>query len=241
MSRDNSDNDLSSLYQQRKSQLVVPKIDFTAKQKPAKYSLLKLLCFGFLGGGMSFTIMAIISHLADAPKSKAQTREEKSTVTVLEVTKNMASTESLPVLLPLPPKPEKTNITPPKTSREEPTVDHQLNPSVSQSPIITVEVKAVSVPTLSKPKNQLNAIYKVLPEYPAHSKITKITKITGQVTLRYQVNVDGSVNNITIISSNLGRDLQRLAKKALQQWRFEPGLPHSITRQVMFKFAPVSN
>ena len=238
MSRDNSDNDLSSLYQQRKSQLVVPKIDFTAKQKPAKYSLLKLLCFGFLGGGMSFTIMAIISHLADAPKSKAQTREEKSTVTVLEVTKNMASTESLPVLLPLPPKPEKTNITPPKTSREEPTVDHQLNPSVSQSPIITVEVKAVSVPTLSKPKNQLNAIYKVLPEYPAHSKITKIT---GQVTLRYQVNVDGSVNNITIISSNLGRDLQRLAKKALQQWRFEPGLPHSITRQVMFKFAPVSN
>jgi hypothetical protein len=166
MRRDNSDNDLSSLYQQRKSQLVAPKIYFTAKQKPAKYSLLKLLCFGFLGGGMSFTIMAIISHLADAPTSKTQTREEQSTV--LEVTKNMASTESLPVLLPLPPTPEKINTSHPKTSREEPIVDHLINPSASQSPIITVEVKAVSVPTLSKPKNQLNAIYKVLPEYPAH-------------------------------------------------------------------------
>jgi protein TonB len=238
MSRDNSDNDLSSLYQQRKSQLVAPKIYFTAKQKPAKYSLLKLLCFGFLGGGMSFTIMAIISHLADTPKSKVQTGEEQSTVTVLEVTTKKANTESLPVLLPLPPTPEKINTSHPKTSREEPIVDHLINPSASQSPKITVEVKAVSVPSLSKPNKQLNAIYKVLPEFPTHSKITKKT---GQVTLRYQVNIDGSVNNIKIISSNLDRDLQRLAKKALQQWRFEPGLPHSITRQVMFKFAPVSN
>jgi protein TonB len=238
MSHDNFENDLSSLYKQRKSQFVAPKIHFTAKQKPAKYSLLKLLCFGFLGGGMSFTIMAIISHLADAPTSKTQIRQEQPSVTVLEVTKNMASTESLPVLLPLPPKPEKTNITPPKASREEPIVDHLINPSASQSPKITVEVKAVSVPSLSKPNKQLNAIYKVLPEFPTHSKITKKT---GQVTLRYQVNIDGSVNNIKIISSNLDRDLQRLAKKALQQWRFEPGLPHSITRQVMFKFAPVSN
>ena len=238
MSHDNFDNDLSSLYKQRKSQLVVPKIYFTAQQKPAKYSLLKLLCFGFLGGGMSFTIMAIISHLADAPTSKAQTRQEQSTVTVLEVTTKKANTESLPVLLPLPPKPEKTNITPPKASREEPLVDHQLNPSVSQSPIITVTVKAVSVPILSKPKNQLNTIYKVLPEYPAHSKITKKT---GQVTLRYQVNIDGSVNNIQIISSNLDRDLQRLAKKALQQWRFEPIVSRSTTRQVMFKFTANTN
>jgi protein TonB len=238
MSRDNFDNDLSSLYEQRKSQLVAPKIHFKDNHKPAKYSPLKLLCFGLFGGGMSFTIMAIISHLADAPKSKIQTRVEKPTVTELEVTSHKASTDSLSVLLPLPPKPEKTNITPPKASLERPLEDHQLNPSVSQPPPIMVEVKAVSVPSLSKPSTQLNVIYKVLPEFPTHSKIIKKT---GQVTLRYQVNIDGSVNNIKIISSNLDRDLQRLAKKALQQWRFEPIVSRPTTRQVMFKFKANTN
>ncbi len=238
MSRDNFDNDLSSLYQQRKSQFVAPKIHFTANKRPAKYSLIKLLCFGLLGGGMSFTIMAIISHLADAPPSKAQTRAEKPTVTELEMAQHKASTDSLPVLLPLPPKPEKTIITSSKAGREEPFEDYQLKPSVSEPPPITVEVKAVSVPSLNKPSKQLNAIYKVLPEYPAHSQITKKT---GQVTLRYQVNIDGSVNNIKIISSNLDRDLQRLAKKALQQWRFEPIVSRSTTREVMFKFTANAN
>ena len=51
----------------------------------------------------------------------------------------------------------------------------------------------------------------------------------------------GSVNNIKIISSNLDRDLQRLAKKALQQWRFEPIVSQSTTREVMFKFTANAN
>ena len=57
---------------------------------------------------------------------------------------------------------------------------------------------------------------------PAYPPDAKSAAIEGQVTLRYDVNVDGRVFNLRVVEAEPEGVFEKVALQALSQWRFRP-------------------
>ncbi len=78
---------------------------------------------------------------------------------------------------------------------------------------ITFEVGQVDEPP--------RAVRQVQPQYPANA----LRKgLTGKVELRFLVETDGSVSQVQVVSSEPGDVFERSAVRAVEQWRFSPGI-----------------
>jgi len=118
-----------------------------------------------------------------------------------------------------------------------------------QPPSVTPNIKASSInklPTIkvvSLPKAQFPAVsvsalslkptFKVMPNLT--KKTTPLVK-NGYVQLRYSINALGKTENIKIIKSSVTKDIQRAAKKALRQWRYQPKQQFKGHYEVVFEF-----
>lgn len=231
MNSDKFDKELSTLYQQRKSQVIEPKIDFEPQPKRAKYSPFKLLSIFLLGGTASFGIMAIISHLTPPPSKTIATHQNYATELLPAVTIKQEK-PSIKTIKPLPPKPEiqSPSIPRPATATLE---EKPLTLDVALATEVKVEV--MSLPTMTQPLKVLKPTYKVMPKYKVNDAQA------GLVDLSYHIAKNGSITDIKIINSNVNRALQRSAKRALAKWQYQDNLSQTQEQQVRFKFlaAPI--
>ena len=62
------------------------------------------------------------------------------------------------------------------------------------------------------------------------------SNFNGRVKLAYNITKEGKVENIKIIQSNVPRDIEKSAKRALSQWRYPQQEAKDKELQVEFKF-----
>lgn len=232
MSGDNFDKEIADLYQQRKDQLIVPKLDVQQEVIKNSYSPFKLLSIFLVGGMASFGIMAIISHLSSPLKKINEMNRSAYSTDLIIISPKVTDKTPIVPLTPLPPKPEyKAPIVNPNIAPEKHPTNTNLNPDFQVIGPVTV----VSLPQITEPIMAIAPTYKVLPKFSHHP--TKSNQV-GEVKLSYHIDINGNVNNIKIVSSNVNRDLQRSAKKALSQWRYKPNEKIKNEQLVQFIFTP---
>jgi len=234
MSNEAFDKALTKLYQQRKAQTVAPKIkiDQLKNREIKKLPIMRAFGLLFTAGGASFAIFAIITHLAKPPvdvKSVAYTSQPIVVEKLPTEQVNVPESETYEVALaPLPPQKKSavksTNfaVAAKTETLEQPTVDMPVN-----------YVQGIAVPPLKQPELSLEPIFRVMPKYLIDKN--KRNQL-GEVKLSYQINNRGETTSITIVSSNVDRELKKSARKALAQWRYKTGIHYNGIYEIIFEF-----
>ena len=89
-------------------------------------------------------------------------------------------------------------------------------------------------PHPARPAGLPNVVSSVQPEYP---RAALRDGVSGEVTIAFTVNADGSVGAASVVSSNPRNVFDRAALDAIRKWRFEaPGEP--VTGRRTFSFTP---
>lgn len=232
MNGDNFDKELADLYQQRKTHIVTPNIDFNKVDKKGRFSMVKLLSIFFVAGCASFGIMAIVSHFSTMPTTKNTVVHTVHITDRVDLTSTEIDEKTILTNKPLPPKPAVNS--PSAHVRLEPK-NENVAAQVQIDIIDEVIVQDISLPELSQPISKLKPIYKVLPKY-AHADAQQ-----GEVDLSYRVDNLGQVIQIKVLESNVNRNLERSAKKALSKWRYSDDTNVEHELRVRFKFSPAES
>ncbi len=232
MSEYNFDKDISQLYQQRKNEIIAPNIEVNIHSKPIKnrLSLSKALAILFAGCAASFGIFAIISHLAKTPQVITDNLIVNHAVELKEIPTAQVTKKGIVVKQTLPPKPI---ITEPKKTKVLPPQVLSVSNEFTELDFGSVHIQVVTIPKIKEPKLILNPTYKVMPKYSI--KARKANE-TGAIRLRYEINIQGKVDNIEVIKSTLDRNLQKSAKKALAQWQYPPNEHYKSSYEIIFEF-----
>ncbi len=232
MTDSNFDKDITELYQQRKAQVIAPKVVFPKAALATKYSPAKLLSLLLAGGIASFGVMAIISHLASPTNNPARVQVLQQNIELTSIVPEQPEGKPTIPVTPLPPKPQsKVPNHRQALKTQAMTADNNV---ITDLVDLNSLVSVVFLPELSQPEIVIEPTHKVLPKY---SLSARQAKQTGEITLRYQIDTAGNTQNITVVATNVSRELQRSAKKALAQWRYSPNKHLSGEHQVVFKFA----
>jgi len=228
------DEEMATLYQQRKATTVAPKINIAELQKThkKKFSLPRMLSVLLTAGGASFAIFAIISNLAiiDTSSKPIDTISPPIAVEKLPTKVNdMAEDERYAVAIPpLPPQSK------PTAKPKNIAVAHQSGQLQNQ--VIELPenyIQGVEVPALTQPELALKPVFKVLPKYFVDQGNKRRY---GEVKLSYQINKNGTTTNIQVISSNVDRELKKSAKQALAQWKYNATGQYHEVYEIIFEF-----
>jgi len=232
MSEDNFDKEVSQLYRQRKNEIIAPNFDVNIHSKVLKnrLSLSKALAIVLVGSAASFGIFAIISHLAKTPQVIIGNPIVNHAVELKEIPAVEVTNKSIVVKQSLPPKPI---ITEPINTKALPPQVQSVPNEFSELDLASVPIQVVTIPKIKEPKLILKPIYKVMPKYSG--KAMQANEI-GTIRLRYEINIQGKVDNIEVVKSTLGRGLQKSAKKALAQWQYPPNEHYKASYEIIFEF-----
>lgn len=100
-------------------------------------------------------------------------------------------------------------------TQNKPTAAPKSTPSASQT--VSSGPKALSV---SKPG------------YPQRARALRIE---GRVRVKFDVNSEGRVENIQILSAEPRNMFERAVRESMKQWRYQSGRPGQVTMNVVFK------
>lgn len=232
MKDESFDKEVAALYQQRKSQIVAPNVTLSQPLVKVKYSVFKLFSIFTVGGLASFGILAIVAHLAKKPEEHKQILLNQHQVEIADIPVKTQNTEIMVPKLVLPPKPELP------ITRVKPNVSKTSKNVLNLSDVNNVElnlIQVVKLPHLKEPKLSIKPVYRVMPKY---SFKTMKAQHSGAVRLRYEIDSSGNVKNINIINSEVSKDLQRSAKKALAKWKYNPEDDFLSSYEIIFEFNP---
>lgn len=232
--KDNDTNRMiDELYQQRKSAISAPKVNLPTSKKGEKKGLLVKYLVALLGGGLaSFSILAIITHLANTPVPNAiNTTISSSDNNDIEYQKDQLSDLTLQAVeaeidkikkqLPnLPNKPEHSSHHSTKVAAE-----HIINEAII--------VNNYSGIKIIEPKLSPALLHKVLPVYSLDNK--RILKPTN-IKLSYRVDHTGKVYDVKVIQSSTSRSLKKAAVTALSQWQYAANNHDNKKYEVIFEF-----
>jgi protein TonB len=92
-----------------------------------------------------------------------------------------------------------------------------------------------SAPSRPAPSSgELVAVNAPQPVYPPEARRLRTS---GEVTVSFTVNADGSVSNVDVLNARPRGVFERNVQNAVRKWRFQPtNGPQSVTRT--FSFAP---
>lgn len=232
MNEDNFDEEISLLYQQRKREIIAPEIDMSIHPKRIenKYSLASILAFVCVGSAASFSIFAIISNLTSAPKVTLDNFTINHAIELKQIRTDELDEKVLVVKQVLPPKPfvAESNKSQPLTP-----VTSNVSSELTQFELSSAQIKMVIMPKIKEPHIALKPIYQVMPKYTA--KAIQANK-AGEIRLRYQISPAGTVENIEVVSSSVGRILKKSAVQALAQWQFELSDNYQKNNEIIFDF-----
>tara|TARA_R110000737_G_scaffold92482_1_gene125393 strand:- start:8729 stop:9442 length:714 start_codon:yes stop_codon:yes gene_type:complete len=233
MSADKFDNELSSLYQQRKQKIQPPVFAAAIAAKPSKIqrSPWHILALLLTGGIASFAIMAVVTHFAKPPVHGNSAQYKQHSVRVVELT-DIATPENVlpPVTPPLPPKPESL---PPKYSENSSVSREGLTLTKAKLSVNKTLSHTVNVPTIKQASIAIVPIHRVMPEYP---KSALYARKSGTVKLQYRISDEGKVIDITGLTQHGNRLLERSAKQALTQWRYPAASGGKALLEIEFEF-----
>ena len=225
---------VQALYRQRKQQLQPPEIKLAAHSGAGRKYLawMRPLVLLFGGGVVSFGLMALISHFAGHQQQSLLQAEPESNI--IRLASEPEPEEKQAVIKVTPPLPPKAVSQPPKAS-EAPAVERHRQPDNGGEFSWQVNIaQQAALPELEQPGVALTPSYKVMPEYSVKARKKGQQ---GAVKLGYKINPAGWVTDIEVIDASVGRELQRLSRQALSQWRYQAGIAGGQQHQVVFEFS----
>lgn len=227
------DNAIKALYLQRKNSIEAPDIHVENKGKRSPLKIRQGLSILALGSVASFGILAVINHFSHLPNS--QTEQTTAMVYIDTIEVERFDEDNQPINME-PPKHELRQL---ETLAVQPKRTFEIHTEIEVKPeaakAITLNSNDVARMSLSPEafKDKVpQPTFKVMPELTSNIAAHK----SGSVKLAYKLSTDGKVKNITIIQSNVHRDLERSAKKALSQWRYPKEVNATNEFQVEFMF-----
>ncbi len=75
----------------------------------------------------------------------------------------------------------------------------------------------------------MQLIFEVGAKYPPEAKAARIE---GQVTLKYDISVDGVVHNVSIVQAEPKGVFEQAAKGAVEQWRYKAPILDGVSQSV---------
>ncbi len=217
MNNKDFEQDLAQLYQQRKANLDVPTIDLDSNPSAVRKPAIKS-AFLVMGGGLfSVATFAVMSYLIKQPTAPLPiVPTSTSTVVEIKVNKEEQDIADVQDLEPLPEPPIVQKR--PTSSLSKPTDEHHV--PVEDVSVIKVPNLHISIPKLQHQQYRIEPVYKVLPD------IKKFDVGNSMVKLRYDIDESGYVININKLDATAERQVLRVTKQALSQWRYpNPSLP----------------
>lgn len=130
------------------------------------------------------------------------------------------------------PKVEKTVKT--EQKKAEP---YQASPFDGELPSESNNKAVVKQPSITQAANdQHNTEPKALslskPTYPARALALQIE---GEVKIQFDIDSDGRVENLRILSAEPRNMFEREVKQAIRKWRYAPKVAHNLTKTIIFK------
>lgn len=230
-----SDDLLKSLYQQRKNQVVAPKVNLSqiSNKPPVRDNVWGRLVIALVGGSFaSFGILAVISHLAELPEetknqqpiitqqaSEVEFQQDDESLLAQQAVEKLLQENSteLPKLTPVP---KRTAML---------VKSYQLPlPKIDENDL----VKHFNL-TIKQPEIKANITLQVMPEYPTKAVLDGRN---GYVRLSYQVLPSGKVDTIKVLASDGHRDMQKSAIDALAKWHYKMNEQQRINSEIVFEF-----
>lgn len=230
MNDEQFDKELSALYQQRKSTIVAPNVILANNSVRNRNSVIKLLSIFTVGGVASFGIMAVMSYFSTTQVGEEQVYNTQYQVSIVDNISKVVDDKTVTIKPKLPPKPE-TQLLDEQVDILVPVKESTQASDVEN--IKTSQVKIVQLPNLTEPVFLIKPVYKVMPEY---SQRSMQNKQSGMIKLRYDIDATGSVKNIEVVNSEVNRELQRSAKKALAKWKYNPTDNDEQGYEIIFEF-----
>jgi len=233
-SNDNVDKDIEALYVQRKKSIKAPNISFSETEQPKNYRVKSIFSILMLGTVASFGILAVITHFADL--SNTQPEKNAASITFVDMIEVESFDEDNQTInIPSSPKEQKDKHLLAKlpTRGFEPNTQIEVRPQAAKA--ITLENAKVNIMPLVidiSADNIIQPTFKVMPKVTRN----KTTYQSGSVTLTYKISKEGKVKNIKVMQSDVHRDLEKSAKKALTQWRYAQHSNADKELQVEFQF-----
>lgn len=135
------------------------------------------------------------------------------------------------------PKPVKKEVVKPKKEVKPKTQPREANPFDKETPE-KVAPKPSTAPKLSDaPAKAVSTGPRALnvgkPAYPARAFALRVE---GKVRVQFDVDSDGQVDNVRILSAEPRNMFEREVKQAMKKWRYEAGKPGSnITMNIVFR------
>jgi protein TonB len=232
MSRENIDEILDDLYQQRKKGLTTPNIEskrlfkanklnndmdyYPEKSQKSIFKVTKFTTIISVTFVTSFSIFALINQLQHTDNKNINNND----ITIhrdieLKTEKKPVPKKDVVEKITLPKTPVKNDL--PITSMKpitSPPSSIEITPVIPQ---VVINFDSI-IPKIAPTKLELVLIKKVLPQYPIKAKKERLS---GVVKLSYWVNHDGEVDDIKIIATTNSHIFNKAAIKALKQWQYD--------------------
>ncbi|MFD2167836.1 energy transducer TonB [Thalassotalea euphylliae] len=232
MKEDKFDQELTKLYQERKSSVIAPEVELSesdtrklALSKAARYLLIPII-----GGASSFGVFAIITHFASQKPAPQVSQTAHTPVVVID---NQIDTQETKVALKsasLPPIPNSETL--PEINLERP--ENGQAPKASVDIVMDVTSgEQLIFDTLASPRVSYQPTYKVMPNI---AKRDKYERVNGTVMLEFDIDEKGNVLNVKVVESDVHNRFNIASRKALRQWRYAEGQA-SQGNKIAFEFS----
>jgi len=237
MSNESFEQELSTLFEQRKAALKVPEVSLEEPKKQSRPENIwvKLISILSVAGGMSFGVFAVISYLLPVEEIDHQTVDYHTPITWddISIVENDGPELKVNITPSLPPEPRVARPQPPSVKSE--VAPQQLSVVADAPNVVVPEQQVVVLDVVSKPETLPKLRYKVMPKYPTEAIRDAVE---GTVTLSYRLDSQGNVVDIKSLSSGVPFILTKSARRALTQWRYASGtIANAQPLTVSFEFS----
>jgi protein TonB len=200
----------------------------------SSYKRLTWLWSGLAAAGLNLLLFLLMPHLMHPAPSQPAVETLIPRVNLAPLKRPRPEIKPEPVSPPAKPRPEPPE--PPRPASQPPpkpelTLAFEINPRLPSGPT-TVDLPPLkSVPLVSLAalpdvfsEGQLDAPLSVLARMPPiYPRWARRRGIEGWVTVRFGVNAQGRVEDVTILEAQPSKVFEQSVKRAVSKWRFKPG------------------